>query len=56
MYSNLRWTESLSQKILISTCMQYRVNIIFLLSIKFNYETVFSFQEKQQSYVYRKLN
>lgn len=30
MYSNLQRTESLSQKILISTCMHYHVNVIFL--------------------------
>lgn len=32
MYSNLQWTERLSQKTLISTRMQYRVNIILLPS------------------------
>jgi len=32
MYSNLWWMECLSQKTLISTCMQYHVNIIFLSS------------------------
>lgn len=28
-YSNLQWTESLSQKILISTCMHHHANAIF---------------------------
>lgn len=34
MYSNLQWTERLSQKTLISTCMQYHVNIILLPSMQ----------------------
>lgn len=57
MYLNLHWTEGLSQKILIPPCMQYHVNIIFFYqACKFNYETALSFQEKQQSHVYGKLN
>lgn len=37
--------------------MQYHVNIIFFYqACKFNYETALSFQEKQQSHVYGKLN
>lgn len=31
MHSNLQWTESLSQKILISTCMHHHVNAFFFL-------------------------